>query len=122
MPVNNLNPNLDNGLEHRVGAELHDWEYNNTVDENDFVKNIFNCINSLYETSVANQKADCGIKRVGGKMSDFKRNLNANNHYGLSFNAYVLKYPLKNVFFFNNLIARLGCIYFALTPINNVFI
>ena len=103
MASNNTNPNLDNGLEYRVGSELHAWEYNNTVDENDFVKNIFTCINGLYTTSVANQKADCDIKRVGGKMSDFKRDLNANNYYGLSFNAYVLKYPLKNVFFFNNL-------------------
>lgn len=103
MASSDKNPNLDNGLEHRIGAELHDWEYNNTVDENDFVKNIFTCINSLYTTSIANQKADCNIKRVGGKMSDFKRDLNANNHYGLSFNSYVLKYPLKNVFFFNNL-------------------
>ena len=103
MPSGIENPNLNNGLEHRIGAGLHDWEYNNTVDENDFVKNIFECINTLYDTSINNQKADCDVKRVGGKMSDFKRDLNFNNYYGLSFNAYVLKYPLKNTFFFNNL-------------------
>ena len=103
MPNVVENPNLNNALEHRVGADLHDWEYNNTVNENDFVTNIFKCINTLYDTCVNNQKADCDIKRVGGKMSDFKRDLNFNNYYGLSFNAYVLKYPLKNTFFFNNL-------------------
>lgn len=128
MASNNTNPNLDNGLEHRVGTELHAWEYNNTVDENDFVKNIFTYINSLYTTSVANQKADCDIKRVGGKMSDFKRDLNANNYYGLSFNAYVLKYPLKNVFFFNNLFihrlnrnSKRGRKYFQNSEVSNSF-
>ena len=98
--VTKTNNTLDNGLEHRVGAELHDWEYNDTIDKEDLVTDIRHCIDSLYTTCNANQKADCNIKRVGGFMRDFKRDLNANAYYGLSYNAYVLKYPLKNVWFF----------------------
>ena len=104
-----VNNTLDNGLEHRVGAELHDWEYNDTIDSEDLVTNIRHCIDSLYTTCNANQKADCNIKRVGGFMRDFKRDLNANVYYGLSLNAYVLKYPLKNVWFFTeNFVHRLN--------------
>ena len=98
--ITKTNNTLDNGLEHRIGAELHDWEYNDTIDKDDLVTNIRHCIDSLYTTCNANQKADCNIKRVGGFMRDFKRDLNANAYYGLSYNAYVLKYPLKNVWFF----------------------
>lgn len=104
-----VNTTLDNGLEHRVGADLHDWQYNDTIDSSDLVTNIRHCIDSLYTTCNANQKADCNIKRVGGFMRDFKRNLNANIYYGLSRNAYVLKYPLKNVWFFTeNFVHRLN--------------
>lgn len=103
MPDEFINPNLNNGLEHRVGADLHDWEYNDTIDRDDIAVNVRKCINSLYTTSIANQKADCNIKRVGGKMSDFVRDTNANAHYGLSYTSYALKYPIKNTFFFNKL-------------------
>ena len=112
----NLDPNVNNRFEHRIGAELHDWEYNDTIDQEDIALNVRKCINSLYTTSIANQIADCNIKRVGGKMSDFKKDLNAIIHYQtknprapgdtsyeMSANSYILKYPLKNVFFFNNL-------------------
>ena len=68
----NLDPNVNNRFEHRIGAELHDWEYNDTIDQEDIALNVRKCINSLYTTSIANQIADCNIKRVGGKMSDFK--------------------------------------------------
>lgn len=93
----------DADQEHRIGAALHDWEYNDTIDKNDFVKNIKHCTGQLYETCKTLQKTQCNIQRVGGKMKDFKRDITTNKRYGLSFNAYVLKYPLSNVWFFNEL-------------------
>lgn len=105
MPdVNNRrNPAVDEGYEHRIGARLHDYDYNDSIDKDDLVVNIRECIDSLYTTSLDKQRAACGIKRVGGMMSDFKRDSNANAFYGFSVNTYALKFPLKNVFWFNTL-------------------
>lgn len=97
------NPALDEGYEHRIGARLHDYDYNDSVDKDDLVVNIRECIDSLYTTSLDKQRAACGIKRVGGLMSDFKCDSNANSFYGLSMTSYTLKFPLKNAFWFNSL-------------------
>jgi hypothetical protein len=93
---------FENGYEHRIGAKLHDYEYNDTIDKEDLVPNIRKCIDSLYTASLNKQRFACGIKRVGGLMSDFKYNANANVFYGFSKNAYALKFPVKNTFFFTN--------------------
>ena len=105
MPINDrgINPAIDHGYEHRIGAKLYDYDYNDSVDKEDLVANIRESINSLYTTSLDKQRAACNIKRVGGMMSDFKYDLSANTYYGFSTNSYVLKFPLKNVFWFNSL-------------------
>lgn len=96
------NPTLEYGYEHRIGAKLHDYEYNDTIDKEDLVPNIRACIDSLYTTSLDKQRAACGIRRVGGMMSDFKHDTTGSAYYGFSSMSYVLKFPLKNVFFFNS--------------------
>ena len=96
-----VNPTLEYGYEHRIGAKLHDYEYNDTIDKEDLVPNIHKCIDSLYTTSLDKQRAACNLRRVGGMMSDFKRDTTASAYYGFSMTSYILKFPLKNVFFFN---------------------
>lgn len=104
MPLDRgINPAIENGYEHRIGAKLYDYDYNDSIDKEDLVVNIRESINSLYTTSLDKQRAACNIKRVGGLMSDFKYDLSANTYYGFSTNSYVLKFPLKNVFWFNTL-------------------
>lgn len=93
---------FENGYEHRIGAKLFDYEYNDTIDKEDIVPNIRKCIDGLYTSSLNKQRFACNIRRVGGLMSDFKYNANANVFYGFSKNSYALKFPVKNVFFFNN--------------------
>jgi len=97
------NPAINEGYEHRIGAKLHDYDYNNSIDKEDLVVNIRKGIDSLYTTSLDKQRAACGIRRVGGMMSDFKCDSNANAYYGFSMNSYTLKFPMKNVFWFNSL-------------------
>ena len=66
------NPAINEGYEHRIGAKLHDYDYNNSIDKEDLVVNIRKGIDSLYTTSLDKQRAACGIRRVGGMMSDLK--------------------------------------------------
>ena len=98
-----VNTTLEHGYEHRIGAKLHDYDYNDSFDKEDIGRCVQECIDSLYTTSLDKQRAACGIRRVGGMMSDFVCDSKANGFYGFSASSYVLKFPIKNVFYFNSL-------------------
>jgi hypothetical protein len=121
-----INPTLDYGYEHRIGAKLYDYEYNDTIDKEDMVGDIRKCIDSLYTTSLDKQRAACNIKRVGGLMSDFVNDLRTNSFYGFSNRSFVLKFPIKNVFYFNSIFINrlnrhsLGYKRPNMNPVNNV--
>ena len=102
-----INPNLNNGLEHRVGANLYPWEYNDTCDKDYFVPDLKNMINKTYERCLESQERTCNISRYWGYMRDFTRNQDINEKYGLPYNAYTLEFPINNVNFFNTRKMRL---------------
>ena len=101
-----VNPNLDNGREHRVGAELYPWQYNDTVDTKYFVRDIISMIGKLYYGALAEQDAGCAIDRIKGTMADFVRDHRLNTKYGLSYNSYTLEIPLYNINFFSTLLMK----------------
>lgn len=101
-----VNPNLDNGREHRVGADLYDWEYNNTYDINRVVPDIKTFIDQLYTHSVNAQADLCGISRMCGSMADFQRDVEVNRKLGLPYYSYTLEIPIKNIRCFKNLALR----------------
>lgn len=98
-----VNPNLNNGREHRVGADLYPWEYNDTVDKKYFIPDTFEMLNTLYHRALESQDVTCAIDRFNGSMADFTRNQLINTRYGLSYNSYTLELPLYNVNFFSTL-------------------
>ena len=101
-----VNPNLDNGREHRVGADLYDWEYNNTYDINRVVPDIKTFIDQLYTHSVNAQADLCGISRMCGSMADFQRDVEVNRKVGLPYYSYTLEIPIKNIRCFKMLALR----------------
>ena len=64
-----INPNLDNGREHRVGADLYDWDLNDTYDINRVVPDVKTFIDQLYTHSLYSQGVLCDISRIYGTMS-----------------------------------------------------
>ena len=96
-----VNPNLDNGLEHRIGANLYPWDYNDTCDKECFVPDLKAMINKTYDRCLESQEATCNIDRYWGYMKDFSRNHDINIQYNLSYNSYTLEFPIRNVNFFN---------------------
>ena len=98
-----VNPNLNNGLEHRVGAELYPWEFNDTADKKYFIPDTMEMLNGLYHRALESQDTSCNIDRFNGSMSDFVRDQSINTKYGLSYNSYTLELPLYNINFFSTL-------------------
>lgn len=101
-----INPNINNGREHRVGADLYDWEYNNTYNIDTVVKDIKGFIDELYTHSLYSQEVLCDISRICGSMADFKRDINVNVELGLPYFSYTLEVPIKNVPCFKTLALR----------------
>lgn len=101
-----VNPNLDNGREHRVGADLYDWQYNDTYNIEGVVKDVKTFIDELYVQSSFTQSVLCDISRIYGHMSDFKRNIDANQKLGIGYYGYTVTVPLYNVPCFNTLALR----------------
>ena len=98
-----INPNLDNGREHRVGADLYDWNYNNTYDIDNVVKDIKTFIDQLYTHSLYSQGVLCDVSRICGTMADFRRDVDINNQIGADYQTYTLEIPMRNIHCFNNL-------------------
>ena len=92
-----INPNLDNGREHRVGADLYDWNYNNTYNIDTVVDDIKTFIDQLYTHSLYTQEVLCDISRLCGSMADFRRDINVNDELGIGYFSYTLEIPIKNV-------------------------
>lgn len=101
-----VNPNLNLGLEHRVGADLYPWEFNDTADKKYFVPDIMEMLNGLYHRALESQDVSCNIDRFNGTMSGFVRDQLINTKYGLSYNSYTLEIPLYNINFFSKLKMR----------------
>lgn len=97
------NPNLDNGREHRVGADLYDWNYNNTYDIDNVVRDIKTFIDQLYTHSLYSQGVLCDVSRICGSMADFRRDVTTNDELGLPYQSYTLEIPMRNVHCFNTL-------------------
>lgn len=91
------NPNLDNGREHRVGADLYDWNYNNTYNIDTVVKDIKTFIDQLYTHSMYSQEVLCDVTRMCGPMKNFVRNVNVNRKLGIGYYSYTLEIPMKNI-------------------------
>ncbi len=89
------------GLEHRIGAKLYPWEFNDTADEKYFTADALAMLNNLYHRALESQISLCGIERFNGSMSDFKRDQLVNTRYGFSYNTYTLEIPIHDVHFFN---------------------
>lgn len=92
-----VNTALDNGREHRVGAQLYDWEFNDTYDIKSVAKDNMTLIEQLYSQCIKNQKIRCDISRLYGKMSDFVSDIDINNELGVGFFSYTLEVPMQNV-------------------------
>ena len=101
-----INPNLNNGREHRVGADLYDWEYNNTYDINEIVPDVKTFVDQLYTHSLSAQSDLCDIHRMCGSMSDFRRDVEINRQLGIPYYSYTLEIPIKNIRCFKNLALR----------------
>ena len=101
-----VNPTLDNGHEHRVGADLYDWEYNNTYDIDRVVPDVKTFIDQLYTHTLDTQAVMCGISRMCGSMADFRRDVEVNRKLGLPYYSYTLEIPIKNIRCFKNLALR----------------
>ena len=101
-----VNPNLDNGREHRVGADLYDWEYNNTYDIDNVVPDVKLFIDQTYTRSITAQGELCNISRMYGSMADFRRDVEVNRQLGLPYYSYTLEIPIKNIRCFKNLALR----------------
>lgn len=104
--IPSINPNLNLGLEHRVGADLYPWEFNDTADKKYFVSDAMEMLNSIYHRALESQDVSCNIDRFNGSMSGFVRDQLTNTKYGLSYNSYTLELPLYNINFFSKLKMR----------------
>lgn len=98
-----VNPNLDNGREHRVGADLYDWEINDTYDINRVVPDVKTFIDQLYTHSLYSQEVLCDVSRIYGTMSKFTRDVNTNKDLGIGYYNYTLEVPMKNIRCFKTL-------------------
>lgn len=101
--IPSVNPNLNLGLEHRVGADLYPWEFNDTADKKYFVPDAMEMLNGIYHRALESQDVSCNIDRFNGTMSGFVRDQLINTKYGLSYNSYTLELPLYNINFFSTL-------------------
>lgn len=98
-----VNPNLDNGREHRVGADLYDWDYNDTYDIDRVVPDVKTFIDQLYTHSLYSQGVLCDVSRIYGTMSKFVRDVNVNKELGIGYYNYTLEVPMKNIRVFKTL-------------------
>ena len=92
-----INTALENGREHRVGAQLYDWEFNDTYDIKSVAKDNMTLIEQLYSQCIKNQQIRCDISRLYGTMSDFVSDIDTNHELGAGFFAYTLEIPMHNV-------------------------
>ena len=98
-----INTALDNGREHRVGADLYDWQFNNTYDIGTVVPDIKTFINQLYTHLLTSQEVLCGITRLYGDMSDFVRDVEVNEELGCGYYSYTVEIPVHNIDCFKSL-------------------
>lgn len=91
------NSALDNGREHRVGAELYDWQFNDTYDISNAGKDVMSIIEQLYTMAIENQEVECDMDRLFGDISDFITDIDINDELGVPYNSYTLEIPMFNV-------------------------
>lgn len=94
---------LDDSLrrEHRVGASLQPFQFNDTFSEDKFNHDIHWAINHLWHRSLNSQKDLVDVKRYDTNMRYFTRTVARNYELGLPYYAYTLEIPFNAISFFD---------------------
>ena len=94
---------LDDSLrrEHRVGASLQPFQFNDTFSEDKFNHDIHWAANHLWHRSLESQRDLIDIKRFNTNTRYFTRSVARNCELGLPYYSYTLEIPFNNVNFFD---------------------
>ena len=92
-----INDNLRR--EHRVGASLQPFQFNDTYDEASLNSNMLWAVTHLWNTSLEAQRELVGIKRFDSNMKKFERNVEKNLELGLPYYSYTLDVPIVDARF-----------------------
>ena len=92
-----INDNLRR--EHRVGASLQPFQFNDTYDEASLNSNLLWAVTHLWNTSLEAQRELVGIKRFDSNMKKFERDIEKNLELGLPYYSYTLDVPITDARF-----------------------
>ena len=87
--------------EHRVGASLQPFQFNDTFSEDKFNHDIHWAINHLWTRSLESQRDLVDIKRYETNTRYFVRNVTRNWELNLPYFSYILEIPFNDVNFFD---------------------